>query len=70
MNKPESLEFARFIIEEKPDYSESDIALKDDAKIEFDKNRQINAMYVPIRLMTNFKTYSTIFTDAQEQEAK
>ena len=35
--------------------------------VELNLNKKVNSLYVPIRLMTNFKKNPTIYTDAQEK---
>ena len=54
--------FARFIVEEKDEESPKD------TKVELNLNRKVNSLYVPIRLMTNFETNPTLYTDAQEKD--
>jgi len=58
----QALDFARFLIEEK------DEAQPNQTTIEFNPKRQVNSQYIPIRLMTSFKKYPTLFTEAKEKE--
>jgi hypothetical protein len=53
-------------VEEKDDDSEAGDV---ESKISYDKNRLVNSMYIPIRLMTNFKKYPAIYTDEHEKES-
>ena len=52
---------ARFIVEER------DEEMPHIKTVELNLNKKVNSLYVPIRLMTNFKKNPTIFTDAQEK---
>ena len=58
----QALDFARFLIEEK------DEEQPNKTTIEFDPKRQVNSQYIPIRLMTSFRKYPTLFTEAKEKE--
>lgn len=61
MDKGQSLNFARFLIEE---HDEDD---KTQRTIEFDPNRKVNSQYIPIRLQTRFKKYPAVYTEKEEK---
>lgn len=61
MDKSQSLDFARFLIEERDEDDQTQTT------IEFDPNRRVNSQYIPIRLQTRFRTYPAVFTEEQEK---
>lgn len=64
MEDSQALEFARFLIEEK------DEDLPEVTTIELELNRQINSQYIPVRLMSMFTIYPTVYKEQDDQATK
>lgn len=57
----EALTFARFLVEEKDEEE------PDNSTIELDLKRKVNSQYIPVRLMTNFTKYPTLYGEKEEK---